>query len=116
MLKPSGRVAGYVIHTAAGLTPAQLRHAAALGPSEVTASASPAALARSAGLRIAVDEDVTDAFRGTCAALLAARCDLENELRDDEGDEFYEEERRKKDAMLRGIDEGLLRRSLIVAS
>jgi len=36
-------------------------------------------------------------------------------LRLEEGDEFYEEERRKKDSMLQGIDEGILRRSFVVA-
>jgi len=63
-----------------------------------------------------VKEDVTDAFRATCAALVAARRDLEDELRADEGDDFYEEERRKKNAMLQGIDEGILCRSLVVAN
>ena len=57
-----------------------------------------------------------DAFRATCAALRAARSDLEDELRRDEGDDFYDAERRKKDAMLRGIDEGVLCRSLVVAN
>ena len=52
---------------------------------------------------IVLTEDVTDAFRTTCAALAAARKDLEDELR-------------KKNAMLQGIDEGILRRSLIVAT
>ena len=116
LLKPSGRIAGYVIHTPAGLTSAQERRAAELGPSDVAAPAPPEALTQSAGLTVVVIEDVTDAFRATCAALRAARRDLEDELRADEGDDFYEEERRKKDAMLRGIDEGVLCRSLVVAN
>ena len=116
VLKPAGRIAGYVIHTPAGLTPAQERRAAELGPSDVTAPASPEALTQSAGLTIVVTEDVTDAFRATCAALRAARRDLEGELRGDEGDDFYEAERRKKDEMLLGIGEGVLCRSLIVAN
>ena len=116
VLKPGGRIAGYVIHTPAGLTPVQERRAAQLGPSDVTAPASPEALTQAAGLTIEVTEDVTDAFRATCAALRAARRDLEDELRDDEGDDFYEEARRTKDAMLWGIDEGVLCRSLIVAT
>ena len=115
VLKPGGRIAGYVIHIPAGVTEAQERRAAELGPSDVTAPASPEALTRAAGLTIVVTEDVTDAFRATCAVLLAARRDLEDELRANEGDDFYEEERRKKNAMLQGIDEGILRRSLVVA-
>jgi len=109
VLKSGGRIAGYVIHPPAGLTPAQERRAAELGPSDVTAPASPAALTESAGLTIVVTEDVTAAFR-------AARRDLEAELRGDEGDDFYEEALRTQDAMLCGIDERLLCRSLIVAS
>jgi len=115
VLEPGGRIAGYVIHPPAGLTPSQERRAAELGPSDVTAPASPAALTESAGLTIVVIEDVTDAFRATCVALRAARRDLDAELRGDEGDEFYEEALRTKDAMLCGIDEGVLCRSLIVA-
>jgi hypothetical protein len=87
-----------------------------LGPSDVTASTSPELLTQAAGLTVVVKEDVTDAFRATCAALVAARRDLEDELRADEGDDFYEEERRKKNAMLQGIDEGILCRSLVVAN
>ena len=95
---------------------AQERRAADLGPSDVTASTSPELLTQAAGLTVVVKEDVTDAFRATCAALVAARRDLEDELRADEGDDFYEEERRKKNAMLQGIDEGILCRSLVVAN
>ncbi len=116
VLKSGGRIAGYVIHPPSGLTPAQERRAAELGPSDVTASASPVALTASAGLTIVVTQDVTDTFRATCSALRAARRDLEEELRNDEGDDFYEEALRTKDAMLSGIDEGVLCRSLIMAT
>ena len=116
VLKPGGHIAGYVIHVPAGVTEAQELRAAELGPSEVVAPSSFEALTQAAGLAIVLTEDVTEAFRSTCAALAAARRDLENELRIDEGDDFYEEERRKKNSMLQGIDEGILRRSLVVAS
>ncbi|MEE2790180.1 MAG: hypothetical protein VX453_00940 [Acidobacteriota bacterium] len=116
VLKPGGRIAGYVIQVPAGVTEAQERRAAELGPSEVVAPSSFEALTQAAGLTIVLTADVTEAFRSTCAALAAARRDLENELRIDEGDDFYEEERRKKNSMLQGIDEGILRRSLVVAS
>ncbi len=116
VLKSGGCIAGYVIHIPTGLTDAQERRAADLGPSDVTASTSPEVLTQAAGLTVVVKEDVTDAFRATCAALVAARRDLEDELRADEGDDFYEEERRQKNAMLQGIDEGILCRSLVVAN
>ena len=116
VLKSGGCIAGYVIHIPTGLTDAQERRAADLGPSDVTASTSPEVLTQAAGLTVVVKEDVTDAFRATCAALVTARRDLEDELRADEGDDFYEEERRQKNAMLQGIDEGILCRSLVVAN
>ena len=116
VLKPGGRIAGYIIHIPAGVTKAQERRAAELGPSDVTAPASIEALTQAAGLTVVLTEDVTDSFRATCAALVAARRDLEDELRAVEGDGFYEEERRKKNAILKGIDEAILRRSLVVAS
>ena len=72
VLKPGGRIAGYVIQVPAGVTEAQERRAAELGPSDVTAPASPEARAQAAGLTIVLTEDVTDAFRATCAALAAA--------------------------------------------
>ena len=116
VLKPAGCIAGYVIHIPTGLTEAQERRAADLGPSDVTASTSPEVLTQAAGLTVVVKEDATDVFRATCAALVADRRDLEDELRADEGDDFYEEEQRKKNAMLQGIDEGILCRSLVVAN
>ena len=59
-------------------------------------------------------QDVTAAFRQTCVAFLDARRALETELRAEEGDAFFEEELAKKETMLPGIDEGLLKRALIV--
>ena len=71
-------------------------------------------LARQIGFTIVAYEDVTAAFRDTCVAFLDARRALETELRAEEGDAFYEEELAKKETMLTGIDEGLLKRALIV--
>lgn len=108
-------MAGYVIHTPGELSEAQLQRAADLGPTDVTADGSPANLTEQGGLSVVAQDDVTDGFRATCEALRHARRRLEDELRADEGNDFYDEELARKDAMLRGIDEGLLRRSLIVA-
>ena len=58
-------------------------------------------------------QDVTPRFRETCAALLAARRELEGELRREEGDATYDDELSRKQNMLHGIDDGLLVRSLI---
>ena len=115
VLRRGRRLAGYVIHIAPGVTKAQAGRAAELGPSEVTATASFETLTQSAGLTVVFSKDVTAAFHATCAALANARSTLEDELRLEEGDVFFEEERRKKHAMLQGLHEGILRRSFVVA-
>lgn len=114
VLKQGGRIAGYVIHTPTGLSASDEMRAADLGPSDVTSPAPPEELAHSTGLAIIAHKDVTDVFRTTCKAILQAREKLEDALRAEEGDELYQEEQEKKYAMLKGIAEGLLRRSLIV--
>lgn len=114
VLKPGGRIAGYVIHISRGLTKAQVAQASELGPGEVGASGSPEELLHQAGFGVLVVRDVTDNFRATCAALLRARRGLAHELRAEEGDEAFDQELRAKEAMLEGIDGGLLQRSLVV--
>ena len=109
-------MAGYVIHTPADLNPDDRQRAAALGPSDVLADATPDKLARTASLSIIEYEDVTEEFRAMCEALVSARSRLETQLRLAEGDDVYEEEREKKEAMREGIREGLLRRCLLVAT
>ena len=116
VLKPGSRSAGYVIHTPRGLTEAGERRATELGPSDVAAPLAPDALARKAGLSVVDVQDVTEDFRATCEALLRARDALAPDLRAEEGDDLYEEERTAKTAMLTGIDEGVLCRSLIVTT
>jgi len=116
ILRPGGRIAGYAIHVPPGLSEAQARRAAELGPSEVLAESPIGDLLREAGFRVIVDEDVTEDFQATCEAILRARRDLEEELRGEEGDVVFEEELEKKALTLQGISEDLLRRSLLVAS
>ena len=116
MLKSGGRLAGYVIHTPTDLTPDARQRAAELGPSEVLADAPPDELARAAGLSVIAYEDVTEEFDAMCDALTSARSRLEPQLRTTEGNDVYEEERVKKDAMLEGVRKGLLRRCLLVAT
>jgi hypothetical protein len=115
VLKPGGRLAGYLIHTPAGLSPSETERAAELGPSEVAADRAPEVLTRLAAFTLVHYEDVTSQFRTACQALLTARVRLEPALRMDEGDEIFEAEHARKTAMLTGIHEGLLLRSLVVA-
>lgn len=114
ILRPGGRMAGYVIHTPAGISAAQAARAGELGPTYVSASDMPGALARRAGFVVHASQDVTPAFRATCSALLRARHELELELRTEEGDAYFEQARTAKANMLAGIDRGLLLRSLVI--
>ena len=113
VLIPGGRIAGYVIHTSPRLSPALLARAAELGPGDVVAAALPEELMSRVGFEVTAASDVTESFRVTCAALFRARQQLADQLRLQEGDELFENELRTKEAMLEGIDEGLLRRTLI---
>jgi len=115
VLRPNGRMSGYVIHVAPGLSTEELALATELGPSEVTAVGTPpSGHAERAGFDVVRQEDVTSDFRETCAAILQARAMHEATLREEEGDEWFDEERSKKSALMEGIDRGFLRRSFIV--
>lgn len=114
VLKPGGRLAGYLIHTPAGLTPDEMSAAAEMGPSEVLGAESLEALADPAGLDVVDQRDVTGELRRTCEALVRTRAHHEAALRRIEGDDVYEEEQEKRLAMIRGIDRRLLLRSLVV--
>jgi len=80
---------------------------------DVLADGSPVELVERAGFSIVVCDDVTDQFRTTSNAIVRARERHEAELRAVDGDEVYDDDQRRKAAVLTGIDEGLLARSLI---
>jgi len=93
VLKPDGVLAGYIIHTPSGLTPAQEQEAVEVGPSAVGVERSPADLATAAGFREVRVKDVTDTFLATLNRLLSARLSCEARIRELEGDEVFEEVR-----------------------
>ncbi len=96
VLKPGGRIAGYVIHTVAGLAADDEQRASALGPPHVAGST--VHLAWSGGFCDVTLQDVTDLFRSTCEALLEARDRWKLELRAELGNEEYAERRGRGDA------------------
>ena len=112
-MKPGGRMAGYVIHTRAGLSAAAMERVDELVPMEVLADAPPADLAVSAGFSVVACDDVTDQFHTTSAAIVRARQEHEAALRTVDGDEVYEDDQRRKISVLAGIEESLIERSLI---
>lgn len=115
VLKPDGLIAGYVIHTPPGLTPAQELEAAEMGPSAVVAERSPFDEATLAGFRTVRVEDVTDTFLATCERVTSARLSHEAELRELKGDQVFEDDQGESEDKRRGILSGLLKRSLIIA-
>ena len=115
VLKPHGVLAGYIIHTPPGLTPAQEQEAVDLGPSAVGAERSPADMATEAGFREVGVEDVTDTFLATLDRVITARLSYEARLRELEGDQVFEDEQGENEGKRRGVLSGLLKRSLIVA-
>ncbi len=115
VLKPDGVLAGYIIHTPPGLTPAQEQEALDLGPSAVGADGSPADMATEAGFREVGVEDVTDTFLATLDRVISARLSYEARLRELEGDQVFEDEQSEGEGKRRGVLSGLLKRSLIVA-
>ncbi len=115
VVKPAGHIAGYVIHTPAGLSAADERRARELGPDHVTCATLPEDLTREAGFSDVVREDVTDQFKATVEAMLRAARRWAPELRAEQGDDQYEAGCERGEAKLIGIREGLLLRSLVTA-
>ena len=115
ILKPGGRLIGLSIHTPTSLTAAEEERAAELGPSLVSGCESPQELTDAAGFSRLQITNVTSRFRHTCSAWLTAMKELELKLREELGDEDFEDELDQKEDMLTGIDEGLLLRSLIIS-
>ena len=112
-LKIGGLLVGYSIHLATPLTVGQSLRASVLGPSFVSGLEDPIGLAKEVGFVDITVKDVTPHFRRTCLAWIQAMVSMEGELKKglDQGD--YEDELQSKSDMLLGIEEGLLKRSLI---
>jgi hypothetical protein len=113
VLKPGGRVAGYVIYVAPGLSPRDYDRAVELGPSEVGAREDPGRLHELAGFAGIRQEDTTDQWLATTSSFIRARERHEKGLRLAEGDEGYEEEQAKKRGLVEGMTAGILRRCLV---
>lgn len=108
-------MAGYVISMPSNLTVEEEAEAARTGPSEVKAVGSPTLQAEKAGFEVIEQRDVTQEFQATCRALLHARAEHEPALREEYGDEWFDEEGTKTAEMIDAVERGLLRRSLVAA-
>ena len=92
ILKPSGRMAYFVIDIAPGLSPEDFLRATYNDPDDETIQDEPTfeMLAR-AGFRCVEERDVSDIYLEVAERWLAAASDLEAPLREALGDQTYEE-------------------------
>jgi hypothetical protein len=114
LIRPGGRTAFQVIHTASGLGDRQRRRANRSGPWAVAARHAPAELARRAGFVDVAVVDQTEQFRTTAAAWIEEWERHRGELVALYGESEYETRQEERRTQLGAVDDGLLQRSLVV--
>ena len=102
------------IELVAGLTGVKRRRALELGPADVAGEASLRDLVERAHFRVELARDVTPEFREALELRLDALARYDAVLRRSEGDEEVDSERDKRARMLTGIEERLLRRTIVL--
>lgn len=114
VLRPGGRLLVVAIEVGASLGRDAKRRALELGPEHVGAEATIRDLVEVAGLRVELERDLTADFRASLVTRLEALDEADVALRRAEGDGAVDAEREKRRRMLRGVDEGVLRRTWVV--
>lgn len=116
LLRPGGRTALLTIHLPPDLSPEQRRRAVAAGPAAVaTRSPGYPQLLRSAGFVDVEQHDVTASYRRTLRRWIDEARHRENDLARDELPGAFAERLAEHTVTLAAVEEGLLRRSLLVA-
>ncbi len=116
LLRPGGRIAFCTIFISPGLSEPDYRRAARAGPTAVTSRRrEQAELLRLAGFVQIRETDLTADFLRTARAWYQARQRYAAPLIESEGEASFKERQDDSLAQLRGIEAGLLRRSLFVA-
>jgi hypothetical protein len=116
LLRPGGRTAYFTIHPAPGLDAKQRRRAHRDGPVAVASLLSNRALLERAGF-VDIDEiDCTADFAAVAAAWIDQWDRHHDALADLLGADEVEQRQKKRRVQLRAVEDGLLRRSLLVAS
>ncbi len=116
LLKPGGKTAFYTIHAAPGLSAADRRRAWGHGPRMVNARYEYVTMLRSAGFSNVVAVDVTREFQRIATRWMRARERHRDAVIASLGEARFQEIRRDNAKFQRGIELGLLRRSLFVAT
>ena len=114
MLRPGGSTGFYTIHASPGLDESQRRIAHRSGPWAVAAVHQPGELLRRAGYVDVCEFDVTDEFR-TTARLWIEHSDAHRDaLIELQGEADFENRQHERRVQLQAVEDGVLRRSLIV--
>ncbi len=115
MLKPSGRMAFFVIHSRPGLPAADRARVAARDNAFVATDVPYRELLEQAGFVEVDEEDATPGYRAAAARWLAEAQEMEADLRAAMGDEVFEDKQRRRRDRLDDIDEGLVGRAMLIA-
>ncbi len=116
ILRPAGRTAFFTIFVAPGLSKRDHRRAVRLGPRAVASNRGQAELLAAAGFVDVEEVDVTGEFLETARRWLRFSAELEPALRAALGDEVVDEQVADRTDMVKAIEEGLLKRSLLVGA
>ena len=104
------------IHLAPGLSAAHRARARASGPRAVDSRGEHGSMLRNAGFDVIVERDVTAAFLDTARAWLRESEAMADDLTGLEAAGGFDERQEDRRTMIAAIEDGLLRRSLFVAS
>ncbi len=115
LLRQGGRIGSFTITIAPGVSKREHRRAARAGPWAVAARRDSPSLLRQAGFVDVRETDVTREYRATIQAWFDAAESHRDELERAEPRLFAEQQSARL-SMLAAVDDGLLRRSLLVAA
>lgn len=116
VLRPGGRIAFFVIHLAPGLSPASRRRAIDVGPPSVdTRGRDYVSLLQSARFRAVDLVDVTATYRSCLRAWLEHARAMSDDLATAEPPGAFAQRVAERTAASAAVDQGLLRRSLLIA-
>ena len=116
ILVPGGRSAYFTIFVSPGLSRREHRRAVRLGPRAVASDRPESELLAAAGLAEVDEVDVTEEFLETARRWLRFSRELEPALRESLGDDAFDQQLTDRTDMVKAIEEGLLKRSLLVAA
>ena len=116
LLKPGAKMAFYTIHAASGLSAADRNRTRRHGPRFVNARRDYTSMLRGAWFRRVVAVDVTSEFQRIATRWMRSRERHRDALITTVGDARFREIRSDSALTQRGIELGLLRRSLFIAT